>query len=310
MKKFTCIIGVIMVVALGVALFGCNFDTGQADALDLISVKINPEIELVANGRGRVIAAFAVNEDAEVLLADIDLVGMDAEQAVEKIVELAIEAGYIKDDSNAQLLIGVYGGSKNAKACTRLCKRLMTRAQKALQKKGRGAQVKEQNLLQFSTRAQELGVSADKAKLIERLIELDESLETNRLKKIDTQELITLFKEQACLGLGKGQLQALNRERAQLREQYADMFALEEQVRELQQQLKEHKGQEQVKLELEQELAVRQERLIECRNDFERELQEQLAEKQQEQEQVREQRRSQLQQRKQETKGSTKGKNK
>jgi len=66
-------------------------------AYAMVSVDINPSFELYVDEDGLVVEVKALNEDAQSLDVS-ELVGLSAEEAVERIVFLAIEAGFIDPD--------------------------------------------------------------------------------------------------------------------------------------------------------------------------------------------------------------------
>ena len=96
MKK---VIGIILIAAIIVtttSFIACiPFDSEE---LGYVKVSINPEVEF-ATVNGTVVAVNATNEDAEILLSDMDLVGQNIEDAVEEFVDSAKEAGYIDEES-------------------------------------------------------------------------------------------------------------------------------------------------------------------------------------------------------------------
>ncbi len=62
----------------------------------VLTVQINPEVELYVSASDKVVKVEALNEDAEEL--DLDSVlGLTSDEAVEKIIELATAAGFIED---------------------------------------------------------------------------------------------------------------------------------------------------------------------------------------------------------------------
>ncbi|MFZ7133240.1 MAG: anti-sigma factor domain-containing protein [Eubacteriales bacterium] len=86
----------VLVLAMG-GLYGLNtLHTNDVDisVASIITVDINPSIELSLNEENEVIATKALNEDAETLDLAV-LIGEKAEDAVEKIVAMAKEAGFI-----------------------------------------------------------------------------------------------------------------------------------------------------------------------------------------------------------------------
>lgn len=86
-----------LIIALTVVLlnpFGSlNPDTSKTVAA-IVSVDINPSFELSVNNAGVVVKIDALNADAESLDTS-DLIGLPVEEAVDKIVALAEEAGFI-----------------------------------------------------------------------------------------------------------------------------------------------------------------------------------------------------------------------
>ena len=111
MKKITSLIIVLaMVLSLGTILTSCGGgggDTGDSGtppenntATSYVNLDINPEISLTVNSDGIVLAAVGENEDAVVLLyGENGIVGENVETAVGRIVDLAVEMGYLTEDN-------------------------------------------------------------------------------------------------------------------------------------------------------------------------------------------------------------------
>ena len=84
-----------------------------------ITIDVNPSIELMVDDENKVVSATALNDDGSILIAGEAIVGMEAEDAVEYVVSLATETGYIvkgnvSADEN-EVKISVSGDSKYAK---------------------------------------------------------------------------------------------------------------------------------------------------------------------------------------------------
>ena len=60
-----------------------------------LRIQINPDVALTVSKTDRVLEARGLNEDGEALLDDLDLEGKDSDDAVEDLVEKAIERGYL-----------------------------------------------------------------------------------------------------------------------------------------------------------------------------------------------------------------------
>ena len=60
-----------------------------------LRIQINPDVALTVSKTDRVLEARGLNEDGEALLDDLDLEGKDSDDAVEDLVEKALERGYL-----------------------------------------------------------------------------------------------------------------------------------------------------------------------------------------------------------------------
>ena len=76
-------------------------DESTTSQLLFVNLKINPDIELVVDPDNQVIAVINKNEDAAILTADLDLIGLDVAAATALIIEEAIAAGYLPEDTES-----------------------------------------------------------------------------------------------------------------------------------------------------------------------------------------------------------------
>lgn len=97
-KVVVLILTAAIVLTLGASLAACN-DTGSGDGYSYVSLKINSQVEFVVDGNGKVVTAYAANEDAAVLLEGTDFEGKTIEDAAQQVVDMATEAGYIDVDT-------------------------------------------------------------------------------------------------------------------------------------------------------------------------------------------------------------------
>lgn len=103
MKK----INKVMATVLGVSMLGaCAFTTLTAcsptdeGAKTYVSLDINPSVELVLDKKDRVLSVTAANEDGQVLLYQEEgIVGLEVDEAVDRITKLAEELGYLSEDN-------------------------------------------------------------------------------------------------------------------------------------------------------------------------------------------------------------------
>ncbi len=123
MKKIiTSIILILMLSSIILTSVSCSLITGNtgndntdkggnddgatnetaSNAASFVSLDINPEITLTLDENGAVLTVVGENEDANVLLyGEETLVGMNVEEAVEKITALATELGYLSEENGA-----------------------------------------------------------------------------------------------------------------------------------------------------------------------------------------------------------------
>lgn len=98
MKAVKYVLSFLFVLAVVGFVAGCQATSVSADD-SYVTLDINPSIELIVTPKEKVIYANPLNEDAELLLLEIDVIGLDLEEATDLIIETAIEMGYIDVDS-------------------------------------------------------------------------------------------------------------------------------------------------------------------------------------------------------------------
>jgi hypothetical protein len=87
-------VGLVTVLVLGLVLSNQFPLMNDNVVMASISVDINPSFELDVNKNGIVLSVEALNEDAQTI-DTTELIGMDSAQAIERIVQLVTDAGFI-----------------------------------------------------------------------------------------------------------------------------------------------------------------------------------------------------------------------
>jgi len=102
MKKLLSIfLSLILCLSVGVTALACNPTEADAKPNAMVTVDINPSIELTVDEKGVVLSVYGANQDGQVLLYDeTDLEGLTVERAVEKITELAKRYGYLTQENS------------------------------------------------------------------------------------------------------------------------------------------------------------------------------------------------------------------
>ena len=119
MKKIGLIVAVVLVAVLACSAFvGCS-EAKEDNGKTYVSVDINPSVNLVIDGEGKVESVEAANEDAQVMLYGEVLVGKTAEEAFSLIASLAVEGKYLTEE-NSGVSVNVVAGNGSAEVETRV----------------------------------------------------------------------------------------------------------------------------------------------------------------------------------------------
>ncbi len=111
-KGLTTILTLATATVMGLSIFG-GCSSASADLSGYVALDINPSVEFLTDKDGKVASVRAVNEDAMVLLSDLDLKGKDIKIAVKIVAESCEEIGFI-NEANADVSITVGGANKEA----------------------------------------------------------------------------------------------------------------------------------------------------------------------------------------------------
>lgn len=99
-------LGAGLVIIAIVAVIGyIGFTKWNNRALSYVTISINPEVELALNTQDEVVEVIPINEDADILISDLNLVGMTVEEASEKIIDAAMETGYLDEYSEENTVV-------------------------------------------------------------------------------------------------------------------------------------------------------------------------------------------------------------
>lgn len=177
MKKFSLLLGMAMLL-LTVGLLGCTIGNSDAYAADAyVVLDINPSVEILTDEDGLVSQVNALNDDAEAMLVDTDYVGKTVEETVEAIVALAAEMGYIDFDAENAIIVTAVGANDadTEKLENKIRDRIKNYSEKQ-QIRMDIIQARTQATAEMTQKAEELGVSIGKLKLMTMAMQFDETL--------------------------------------------------------------------------------------------------------------------------------------
>ncbi len=186
LKTACCIAAALVLMAVGV--FAANGIISKT--VTVISLDVNPSIELKLRGSGRVAQAKALNDDAQKLLEGMELEGTDKNTAVNAIIGSMVRAGYLNSLSNS-VLVTVEG--KNASGVE---KEIMEIINGILAQSINGGAVVGQKLTksgEAALLAQRHGISEGKAQLVLEVARLNPMLVPDELAKLSINELNVLL---------------------------------------------------------------------------------------------------------------------
>lgn len=194
MKKF--LVGVViaaMMVTSVVGLAACNNDAGADSKYSYVSLKINPEVDFAVDENGKVASYYCANEDAEVLLNNVDLVGKSIDEATEEVLDIAVEAGYVDVDTvGDEIEVGAIdeSGVEDTETFEKLEKNLNL----YFENNGIFGKVSKATLDTYLAKAGELGISVGHVKIL--MLACDRSGFTlDELKDKPMNELMKIIHE-------------------------------------------------------------------------------------------------------------------
>ena len=161
-----CLVAVFALV-LGITMFG-----GESKASAIVSLDVNPSVQIEVDENGKVIKALAMNDDAAEIIGTMDLSGSTLEVAVNAIVGAMVRAGKLSEIQNS-ILLSV--NAKNAELEKQISDRLTAEVNKTMQESGLGAAILSQSVTgnkELAALAEKYGITEGKAQLIKKILGL------------------------------------------------------------------------------------------------------------------------------------------
>ncbi len=182
-----------LAVAAALAVMCCAFGVTSwrsANAVaSVVSLDVNPSIQLQVNKSEKVLSAQALNQDAEVILDGMDLKGTQLKVAVNAIVGSLLQNGYL-DRLSSAILISVE--DDDALRAARLESDLTAEVGTALQNASAGAAILSQIFstdTDLNTLAQSSSISVGKAAMVRDIQAMNSQLDFDALSALSVEEL-------------------------------------------------------------------------------------------------------------------------
>ena len=191
MRRWTTLVAACLALML---LGGGGLFYQQANAVaSVVSLDVNPSIELRVNRDEKVLSCTPLNEDAKEILEDMgggaDLKGAKLDVAVNAIVGSLVRKGYLSEISSA-IMISVE--DEDSTRAEKLQRELTSAVDGVLRTNESKAAVLTQTVTQdaeLERQARENSISTGKAALVNRILAFNSSLRFDALAKLSVGEL-------------------------------------------------------------------------------------------------------------------------
>lgn len=188
-NRWAPFVAVAAALALCVSVFGYNFWQSGNAVDSVVMLDVNPSISLTINAREEVIRANALNEEAKVVLGDMDLTGTDLNVAVNAIIGSMFQNGYLSDLQNS-ILVSVENA--DAQRSAQLQTEISNAISSSFGSSGVNASVLSQTVTEtdeLTQLAQTYGISVGKAALIQEVVAQDATLTVESLAPLSINEI-------------------------------------------------------------------------------------------------------------------------
>jgi len=159
-----------------------------------VSLDINPSVELGVNAFDKVVSIEAYNEDGQKVLEGTNLINYDIDNAVNAVISNAISDGYIHDDGSSAIEITT--ATDKDKVATEMEESLKDTIDETLKNNDIKAEVGTENVaLARRDEARKLGITPGKLNLIQKLQELDPTINIEDYKSSSVKDIQKKTKE-------------------------------------------------------------------------------------------------------------------
>ncbi len=202
-KSLAKVIAICATVAavIAIAVFGGVQYTQNFATESIVSLDVNPSIEIAVSRSERVLEVTALNADGKKVIGDMDLEGSDIDVAVNALVGSMLKNGYITEYQNS-VLISVEGSNETKNSELKL--RLAKQVEEAVGSVDGSvlSQVVPRDDDELEALAKQYGITEGKAKLIRSIIAANNTYTFEQLAVLSINELNLIKGEAPTEGVG------------------------------------------------------------------------------------------------------------
>ena len=115
LRRFSPVIAAVLVLAISLGLFLRFLGSTPARVVTaVVSVDINPGVELALDGEGRILEALPRNEGGDILLHSAEVTDLPLKEGLEALFRAARELGYLRDDNDLVLVTAALSNGKSS----------------------------------------------------------------------------------------------------------------------------------------------------------------------------------------------------
>ncbi len=194
----------ICLVFMGGGTFHYHMENKRVESV--IGIDVNPSIEISINRKERVLEARALNAEAQIIMEDMDLEGVDLNVAVNAVIGSMVTHGYLNDLDNAILVTVTNDSVKKARQLRSSVVEDIEQTLKANQLK---AVVYDQQVIEdeeMEDLAQQYEISYGKAYFLKELIDQNPDLDLEDMEELSSLTMEEIAKKIAESSYELGEL--------------------------------------------------------------------------------------------------------
>lgn len=193
MKQLKMIFAFISVLSLGLIIVGCGEVQAAEEAY--VTIDINPSVELIVTPTEKVVYANPLNEDGELLLTNLNLIGLYLDEALELIIDEATNLGFIDvEDETSVVYINALCNDPE------LGEKIQTRAKEhvnnAFQDRAMMGRAEDKGFTpEEILEAESYGVTPGFLRLAKTVVEYDDTITLEEALAMEQEALLDILKE-------------------------------------------------------------------------------------------------------------------
>ena len=94
-RRIVCLLMAVIMLLSSMVFVSCGSKDPKEGTVTRMTVDINPSVEFMVDDENKVVSVTALNDDGSILIVGEAFIGKTPEEAVELMVSIAAETGYL-----------------------------------------------------------------------------------------------------------------------------------------------------------------------------------------------------------------------